>query len=531
MRRQILVTVILVIATVWVTIAYFKNLNTTTQHTSQVLSTIPNNASLILEFNNEKGFYDIFADNKLFSNIIGEDKMEELAALKKVLLQNQLIEQYLDGQNIFISLHPQKGNKIDFLLTTSVTKGFDPDVFERISKQAKSGLLVNAINIGGKPGYNIYLNGLKKRFYLIDNEDHTISGSFSKELIEACAKYDYKREKQAFVLLSDRQSSNSLANLYVNYEALSPLFEQLFISKNTDIFKNFRRLPAFAALSLNYRSDALMFNGTTQIQDSPADSYLRLFSNQQPIVNHLKSIFPSTTAYSTNFAVSDPVKFESDLSRSQQQNDFKTERSVAIAKVKAETGIRLEKEFTPLLSNEFAVVTTRYREKIAIIQVKDGSKVRTLLSNLSNMNGDNTGQFNYEKLPQILLGDAFTVFKRPYFKVMDNYLVLTNSMSELISYDDSYINRKFLNRTDGYSQFETLLAERSNVSFFVQFKNVQALFKQDLKPAFYDAFERTIPGWKNFYAAAWQFTSSDKNYYTNFCMRLSTDTAGTNAAF
>ncbi len=531
MKRLIFVTVILLIATVLVTIVYFKNLSATTQHTSQVLSTIPNNASLILEFNNEKGFYDIFAGNKLFANIIGEEKLQELASLRKSLLQNNLIAQYLEGQNIFISLHPQKGNKIDFLLTTSVTKGFDPDVFERIAKQAKSGLLVNAINIAGKPGYNIYLNDLKKRFYLIDNEDHTLSASFSKELIESCAAYDYKKEKQAFVLLSDRQSSNSLANLYVNYEALSPLFEQLFVSKNTDIFKNFRQLPAFAALSLNYKSDALIFNGTTQIQDSPADSYLRLFRNQQPMVNHLKSIFPSTTAYSTNFAISDPVKFEADLSENQLKNDLKTEKPTIIAKVKAETGIRLEKEFTPLLSNEFAVITTRYREKIAIIQVTDGSKVRTLLTNLSNMNGDNTGQFNYEKLPQILLGNAFGVFKRPYFKVMDNYLVLTNSMSELKSYDDSYTNHKFLNRTDGYSQFDALLAERSNVSFFVQFKNVQALLKQDLKPAFYDAFESTIPGWKNFYAAAWQFTSSDKNYYTNFCMRLSADTTSTNTAF
>jgi hypothetical protein len=54
------------------------------------------------------------------------------------------------------------------------------------------------------------------------------------------------------------------------------------------------------------------------------------------------------------------------------------------------------------------------------------------------------------------------------------------------------------------------------------------LFKQDMKPAFYDAFDSMVPGWKNFYAAAWQFTSSDKNYYTNFCMRLNSDTTTVN---
>jgi len=531
MKRLVFATIILLTATVLVTFIYFKNLNTTIHHTSQVLSTIPNNASLIFEFNNEKGFYDIFTGNKLFTNIIGEEKMAELAALKKLLLQNRLIEPYLTGQNLFISVHPQKGNSIDFLLTTSVSKGFEPDLFEKISKQPRNGLLLNTTNIEGKQGYIVYLNDLKKRFYLFYNEEHTLSGSFSKELIEDCARYDYKREKQAFVLLSDRQNSNSLANLYVNYGALSPLFEQLFINKNTDVFKNFRKLPAFAALSLNYKNDALIFNGATQIYDSPEGSYLSLFRYQEPVINHLKSIFPSTTAYSTNFAVSDPAKFESDLSDWESKGDFKTDRSAVINKIKSETGINATKDFSRLLSNEFAIVTTRYREKIAIIQVKDGSKMRTLLINLSKMNNDDTGQFNYEKLPQLLLGDAFSIFKKPYFKVMDNYLVLTNSVSELTSFDDSYINRKFLNKTEGYSQFDALLAERSNVSFFIQFKNAQQLLKHDLKPAFYDAFETITPGWKNFYAAAWQFTSSDKNYYTNFCMRLSNDTSNVTSEF
>jgi hypothetical protein len=531
MKRLIIITILLLAATILVTVVYFKSLNNTTQHTSQVLSTIPNNASLIFEFNNEKGFYDIFSDNKLFTNIIGEEKMAELAALKKIVLQNPSFEPFLSGQNLFVSLHPEKGTNIDFLLTVAISKGFETNLFDQIIKRHKSGIVINTFETAGKQGYVIYLNQLKKRFYLINGEDHTLSGSFSKDLIEACARYDYKREKQAFVLLSDRQSSNSLANLYVNYEALTPLFEQLFLNKNTDLFKSFRALPAFAALSLNYKSDALMFNGITQLQDTGQTGYLKLFSYQQPVTNHLKEIFPSTTAYGTNFAISDPEKFVSDLAEWQVKSNQKKEQSAAMKKVRTEAGIDLKKEFTRLLGNEFAVVTTRYREKIAIIQVKNGSKMRTLLINLSNMNTDNIGQFNFEKLPQFLLGDAFNIFKRPYFKVMDNYLVLTNSPSELTSYDDSYINRKFLSRTEGYSQFDALLAERSNVSFLVQFKNVQQLFKQDMKPEFYDAFENLTPGWKNFYAAAWQFTSSEKNFYTNFCVRLSSDTAVSKNSF
>ncbi len=49
------------------------------------------------------------------------------------------------------------------------------------------------------------------------------------------------------------------------------------------------------------------------------------------------------------------------------------------------------------------------------------------VTNISKMNDENSGQLNYDKLPFFLLGDAFSIFKRPYFMIIDNYLILANS--------------------------------------------------------------------------------------------------------
>ncbi len=523
MKRLIIITILLLTATAMVTVIYFKNLNNTTQHTSLVLRTIPNNAALIFEFNNEKEFYDIYNDNKLFVNLLGEEKIAELAALKNTLLQNSLIEPFLKQQSIFVSLHPQKNDAIDFILTTSVAKDFNAEIVNQLAKQTNNSLVITSIDIGGKQGYTIYIKEIKKRFYLITKDKYTLAGSFSKELISAYAKYDYRKEKQAFVLLSERQSTNSLANLYVNYVALSPLFEQLFINKNIDIFKSFRQSPAFAALSINYKRDAFMFSGLTAIKNEHSNGYWDLLINQQPVVNRLKAIFPSTTAYCTSFAISNPVKFEDALSAQQAKSKLKIEQAI-LKKIKTETSIDIKKEFKALLGTEFAIITTRYREKIGIVQLKNGSKMRAILSSISKTNSDDSGLLNYEMLPQILLGDAFNILKRPYYKVIDNYLLFCNSLSELMSYNDSYINRKFLNKTEGYNQFDGLLTGQSNMSFFIQFRNAESLFKLDLKPENYDRYTSSAIGWRNFYGAAWQFTTSDKSYYTNFCMGLKTDT-------
>ena len=191
--------------------------------------------------------------------------------------------------------------------------------------------------------------------------------------------------------------------------------------------------------------------------------------------------------------------------------------------IKTETGINLQPAFRQLLGNEFAVVTTKYIEKFAIISVIDGSKLSLLLSGISKATSGNAGIFNYDQLPLFLLGDAFSNFKRPYFLIVDNYLVLANSPGELASYYDIYINRKFLTKNDNYNEFDNLLTEQSNVSFVFNFKNSMPILKRDMYPDIYDNIQKNEPGWKNFYALSCQLTAADKNFYTNLCIQLNSD--------
>lgn len=519
MKRLIITTVILFIAVIAVTVMYFKNLNTPGLHTSETMHTIPDDAALVFEFNNDDGFYDIFNGNKLFTAVIGQEQLADLDTLRKQLIANPELDKFFTGQNVFISFHPLKDHTVQLLLTVAAAKGFKDANFEQLAVRSTKKLLITPVKFGEKKGYTIYLGSIKKRFYLVDKGSGIYAGSSSKDLIEESAAYIPQKNKQIFVQLPAQQNSNSLANLYINYSRLDPLFEQLFKNRNTDIFKSFRLLPALAALSLNFKSDALLFTGFSTIQPG-ATSYLNLFTTQQPIANQLKDIFPSTTAYSMSFAVSDPKKFKADLSDWQTKGNLQHEKDSIFNIVKAQSGINLIAEFNKELSNEFAVVTTRYLEKFAIIALKDGSAFKPIMQNISTMATDNIGQFNYNKLPYFLLGDAFSVFNHPWFMIVDNYLILANSEAELKSYMDTYSNKKFQSKMEQYNQFNDLLAERSNVAWYINFKNTQAILKRDLNDNFYNSFETNEPGWKNFYAASCQLIAADKNFYTSFCMNF-----------
>jgi len=524
MKKQIIITLILLIATAYVTVVYFKNLNPPGSNTSRVMRAIPGNASLIFEFNNDSSFYDFFKDNRLFAAVTGKQVLGQLDTLRQQLFRDPLLAKYFTGQNIFISVHPSQTHSIDLLITTSAAEGFSTTIIDQLSKQTDKGLLISPLPGKGKQGFTFYITALKKRLYVINNDNNIYSASFSKELIDEISVSKKNEKKPSFILLSDQQNANSLANIYVNYSQLDPLFDRIFENKNTDIFRSLRLLPALGALSLNYKTDALMFNGETSVQFNQPAGYLNIFTNQKPVSNHLKDISPSTTAYSTNLSVSDPLKFGQNLADWYAKAGLKKEEGQLFRKIQAETGVKLTSRFYSLLGDEFAIVTTRYFEKLAIISVTDGTKMNTLLMNISKMTDENSGQLSYDKLPFFLLGDVFSVFRHPYYLIIDNYLILANSPGELKSYYDSYINRKFLSKNGQYGQFDNSLAAQSNVAFMLIFKNAEQVFKRDMNPGFYSAFEDNNPGWKDFYGASWQLSATNKNFYTNFSLKLNTDT-------
>lgn len=526
MKRYILFTLILVAATAFITVKYFRSLSSSGIHAGDVIRNIPGNASAVFEFTNDKGFYEIFANNTLLGNLIGEHQLGELDTLREQLFENGALHQMFDNSHIFISLHPAAGQENNLLITAASAKEFDRVALEDFAKQKHPGILITPLTVDDRKGYTVFFTSLKKRFYILNKDGHIYTASFSKPLVEQSARYK-GTDLESFTLLPDQQNSTSLANLYVNYQQLSPLFDQMFSNKTTDIFKSFRLLPASAALNLNFKSDALMFNGYTNLQADKPSSYLNLFALQQPVDMQLVEIYPSTTAYAMEMAVSDPQKFEADLNTFHDKAGIKTERDTLLARIKTETGINIKPEFIKRLSNEFAVVTTRYREKFALIKVKDGLDLRPFMTNISNMVTDDIGQFKYNKLPYYLLGDAFNGFRRPYFRIIDNYLLLANSVKEIESYNDSYLNRKFLSQTEQYQRFNNLLAERCNIAFIINFKNAQPLLRHDLADAVYNAYTANKLSVKNFYGASYQLTAADKNFYTNFCMvQNQADTSG-----
>ncbi|RYY36596.1 MAG: hypothetical protein EOP46_05865 [Sphingobacteriaceae bacterium] len=520
MKRLIIITTILLIAAGYITVAYFKNLNPPGSSTNLVISNIPDNAALILEYADEKSFYDIFAGNTLPAAVIGPQTLTSLETLRKTLVNNTALNDYVDGQNIFISMHPSIGDSTDYLLTIALKKDFAPSVFNEIAAVKNTGMLITPLKINGKNGFTVYLKAVQKRFYMVTKGDNIISGSFSKPLAELSAGYNANKQHE-FTLLPAQQNTNALANLYVNYRQFNALFNRFF-SYDAGVFKDLRNLAATAVLSLNYKRDALMFNGLTSL-NAKQNGYLKLFTHQKTVQNRLKAIFPSTTAHFASYALSDIKRYNAGLSDWHKATPNGNKEPQLINTVQNETGVNLKQDIAAEMANEFAVLTTRYQERFGIIAFKDGARLNNMLASISSPMSDNSGRFNYDKIPYFIFGDAFEIFRKPFFMILDNYLILANSYQELESYRESYIDRKFLVKMENYSRFDNLMSQRSNVSFYVDIENATPVFKRDMRKDLFKVFENKQPGWKDIAGASCQLTASGDGFYTNLCIAGNTE--------
>ena len=524
MKRQIIITLILLAATVMITLTYFKHLNPPGRRVNQVINTIPASAAFVFQFNNDSSFYDIYSKSELFTAITGRQKMRELDALRHTLLGYPLLKEHFLAEDIFISIHPQATDSLDYLLTIPATAHVEPGLADLFKNKAATNINFASLNIAGKKAYSIRIDTLNKVFYFANRGNDIWVGSFSQSIIEEDLKYK-PQEKSAFSLLPDQQNSTLLGSLYINYSQINPLLTQLYKTDNIDFWKGLAMLPATTALSLNYKSDALLFNGFTSIEKHKAASYLNLFTGMKPVPMSLMNLFPITTAYSNSYAVDDVKHFLQLLTAWQQKAGFDKEKSKLFSRIKAETGVQLDKEFGNLIDNEFAVVTTRFQEKISIIKVKNGALLKPFFNDVSNMVNDEMGQLNYNQVPLFLLGDALSSFRRPYFIILDNYLVLANTEHELSNYKENYLNNAFISKGEEFIEFNNLTAQRCNVNFFIHFKNAANVFKQTLKKPYANAYQEQ-PGFKNYYAASYQLSASENEFYTNLCLKLITPDTG-----
>lgn len=515
MNKIILTTAVLIVAVFTVAYLYFSNISQSGLTNDKALSLIPADAALIFQFKNDKSIYDIFSDYPVFDAVIGKQKAEELSGLKSVLLHSGKIFQGTLGQNIFLSFHPMENDSIAFLWVMPIPADLNAGEFIESVKENKD-IRFKESTIGKKAISELYLIPIKRTFYM-QVADNIVSGSFSKEAIEH--SLDDKYEKIGMSLVEEinrasNQNQNTPASIFFNFRNSIPFLSKILISKPGSSFSLLNNFSGIATLNMNFKSDALMFNGITKT-DSTEKNYINLFLHQQPIRNPIKRVVPDNTANYIAYGFSDYPKFHRDLRDLLKSRKELDQLNETIRTIKAETGIDAGRDIEKYWADEIISFQLSTQEKFAALQLSNGREMQFFLEPLSSRYSDRIRHLNYPGLFYYYFGDALKSFHKPFFTIVDNQMIISNSPSGIERYLSSY-SQHLLYENEKFQSFDQLVADRSNISVFIHTRNSASNISSSLKPAYASIFKSSEYDLKDFYGFSYQWSSEGDYFFTNF---------------
>ncbi|MGY4384464.1 hypothetical protein ACVWYN_001490 [Pedobacter sp. UYP24] len=510
MKRIVIIIAVLFIAIVTMAYLYFGGLITEQKNNDHSLQAITGITPLIFSFENDESILDILSGQDLLQQIIGPQKFTQLHSLANHLLKIPAVGPFFSKQNVYIGICAGKEKNLDFLYTTQISNKYN---FQQLVQRLKSAKV--KISLTSKNPVKIELSD--SSVFYVGNKDNLLLLSSSAELVTLALKKENEKDNKFadFIKTNSRITKNSLAEVYVNFEKLSDILENTMPGSLNGELSLLNKQPAYAALVYNYSKDKILLTGTTTVDSK--DTYYNLFLSSKPNKTTINSIVPDITANYSTYFISNYQTYHTGL-----KNWFrikKEEKSIdaAIKTMSNVYHIDMQQLLPKYFKDQMITFQLSNGEKLGAINLSNGDKLAQLLIDLSSPYNEDIKLLNVNDLLYSFFGEAFKKFKRPYYTIVDNYLIFSNSASGLSAYLESYRSGKLLINNNNYTNTINQLPSSASINFYIDLENSTRIIQKNI----YLPFFRHIyseDGLKSYSSIVYQLSSDNGKFLSNFLM-------------
>lgn len=510
MKKVLFTIIVLLTAIVAMAYLYFSKLNTQHAESDLSLYAAVNQSGFVFSFENEKSILDIFKGQESFGEIIGEDKAKQMQSLKTFLLSSPGINKLIHKQTIYIGFFSGEKKEINYLLSTqSENKVSTTQLFQALkSRNILTEPIDNATRIT-LPDSTVFYLGVKDQLILLSNTLQPVKEILSKT-------FDKKDDSfVSYIKSGSRLSKNSLAQLYLNFNRIPALLKSIVPGKLTGELAVLDQQDAFALLSYNYSKERVLFTGTTHLNDP--NHYYQLFSQTPPQKITISTIFPEQTAYYSTYAVDSYANWRKGLDKWFSYHKEDKKRAKVIEELNLKYHLNLEELFPRYFKNQFSNFQLNTGEKLAAINLTNGDKLNQLLLDLSDNYSDEIKQFKEADLLYLYFGLPFKSYKKPYYVIIDNYLVFSNYAATLQFFLDQYKANKLLINTPGYTNTNNQIPNNSNISFYLDHQNSIPLLHKNISSSYLKHFQ-SEKGLKKYESFVYQLSGDRGTFQSNILL-------------
>ena len=521
------------------------------------IQAIPTNSSIIIRINNYHRFTETLRkDNQLWETLKNFSSIyqanQTVGYIDNLCDRSTVINSLFTQNPIFLSLNAGNDGKIGFLAVAQIP--------ESINKKD----LINLINFNPNdsiPPVKVDYNGEDVYSFLNDSSSHEIlSISCIKGLVICSSSNELLKQSinqiKDGVSLTTNPSFSKIAltagtkvdaNVFINNARL-PLMLSKFINSNFQQgFTSLSDIAQWSELDVSIKNDAFFLNGFTQTAEKP-NSFLGIFSRQQPVETKITSVIPSETASFVCLGISDLYKFLEDYRLYLDKNDKILEYTSTLSDIKKELGVDLQELYNNFFGKEIALVYTSFsgvefdncwfvtvktrgqsQAKQYLLETIENyakSKGQKISNYKSTLKIDSEKSWDIYKFPikginSALFGSLFSGVSDEYFTFIDNYIVFGNSCDALSRFIQSNIRNNQLQLDISFRQFSNALTSSSNYFFYLNPRLAGNLFSQFLSDQYSGSFIDNHNALTKIQGLAVQLNGGNNMIFNNICLQYS----------
>ncbi|MEZ4805437.1 MAG: DUF3352 domain-containing protein [Bacteroidia bacterium] len=473
---------------------------------------IPSDAVMVIETEDPVGNWQEFSSSNLWQGVRRFPAFAEITKnadlMDEVIKSNQQVFALLGQKHLLISIHMTKAKDYDFVYYADMQEASKSSLIQAsltsLIKQFNFTLTVRDYH---KVTINEFLDPETREVLSIAYINNYLVCSYSKQLIQNAIDASQEPTKQMgidprFTELNRFTAADGMCRVFINY-AYFDKYLGVYMDDVEDVKQLFSSLY-YTGLDCNLKDDILLADGYTLVNDS-LSSYMQALSISGKSSSESPKVFSDRASFFFSMGFSDFKTFYDNLQKSlEKHSEQYIEQQTAIKKLERVLNIDVNKNIFSWMGSEVALA--QYESDVLI-----GNKVRSIMAikttnvELAKENLDLIEKQIRKRTPirfndilyrgyeikyievkglfKSFFGTMFAKVEKPFYTILNDYVVLSDDPKTLLLTIDDFIEQKTLANKAEFRAFRDNFADKTSVLAYLSpdhhFKNFRGLLNKE----------------------------------------------------
>lgn len=460
---------------------------------------VPQDAVFILETDEPVENWKAFSDSEIWQFMKGYPPFAEIAAsaasLDTILQENRRLLNLAGSRNLMISAHITRPGDYDFLFLVD------------LGNISKAGSMKNQLdNLYSAMDYRVttrkyedieikelYDPEKRETLYLAFVRNHLVC-SYTGLLVEAAIR-EMKEPKLGrdlnFIDISQQIPRQGLCKLYLNYRYFDD-YLQLYTGGRNQAVSDICSSLYYSGLSIRLDENDLVLDGFSNYVDT-LDAYLVALMRSGTQKMEAAEVLSQRTAFYLALGFDDIDDFYANLERTLRQDETSWQSfQDGVSQIEEKLKINVKEDLLSWMDGEIAFAQNepgrlgRQQEFVVAIKASDIDLARERLDFVKEQVRKNTPlkfetinyqgyAINYLELSgffRLFFGKMFERLEKPYYTIVDDYVVFSNSTETLLNLVEDHRQELTLSSAKDFRKFRDNFNKQATV--FVYFNSMKA---------------------------------------------------------